>query len=320
MNQDGTLKGYMQVLGGKVLQGEKFKFIFLALSNKCPSYCQKCYQDAGPLGKVRTVEESLFIVNSLQEQGFIVMAEMMELIPETVPLLEIYQKTGSKQISTGGGLLVEDPAVFDSLRKYNINEVRITLEHPAIHYKWCGRERDTAKQAITKSLEEGFRVVMNSVVSKSTLPYLDEICQEGQKLGVHQINLLNYIFENRARSMPEEVLDEKDIENFHAKYTQLRKTYREKGIVIDRTGNFGPNPDPNSLSGQLSSNGLACWAGKGPHGEEYFIDINNNVYPCMLIRSEEMIIGKLVDGKLRINKDPMKNWHRKTCYSLHRQL
>ena len=310
----------MQKIGIGLLKGGKFKAALVTISNRCNSFCSKCYQDAGPDGRIRTLDESLGIVDSLQKQGFVVIPEMMELLPETVHLLEVYQRAGSKQISTNGELLVDDPNIFDSLRKYGIDEIRITLDHPNVHEAWTHRKRERAIEAIEKSVEKGFRVVLNYTVSRSTIPYLDEACEEGEKLGMHQVNFLNYIFYNRACSMPEEVLGARDIQEFHGKYLELRKKYKEKGIVLDRTGNFGPNPDPKSLSGKLAQQGMACWAGKSKFGEEYFIDINNNIYPCMTLRTQYMIIGKLVNGELKIEKDVTKDWHRKTCYSLHHQL
>ncbi len=147
-----------------------------------------------------------------------------------------------------------------------------------------------------------------------------DICKEAAELVAHEVNFLNYIFLQRSERMPQEVLHQDDIVRFYEMYDQLKSVYDRHTLHLNKLGMFGPRPDAKDDLCALIERGMFCWAGKAKHGEYYFVEVDNKVYPCLGLCSPDMQIGELVEGRIILQKDPLAGFDRKTCYCIHRAM
>ncbi|MFX0061227.1 MAG: radical SAM protein [Candidatus Hermodarchaeota archaeon] len=317
MSDDNTLKKSRLRVANALLNsdidGKVYKVALLLMSNQCNSNCVHCYQWGTPAA-TWSLSEAKNVVQILRREGYFLIPEINEMLPETLHLLEIYKDCGATEISTNGETLLEYPHYFNVLRENRINEIRITVLAPSLHENWTKRKRTRATEALELAKKNDFRTILNFVVSRSSMYYLEEICQEAVTLGVDEINFLNLIFGGRALKIPQELLRQDDIIHFYDFYDKARKKYP---LIFDRVGNFGPNPREDSVSHKLAKNGRYCLMGNWQYGSLIFVDPYFDVFPCMLVRGKQHQIGKLTTDKLEFFDYPVDLAEHDHCQCFH---
>jgi len=313
------LKGLRNSLMGYVADGGSFNYAILQLATACNCHCLNCYRDSNSDPKIRTLEESSRLVTFLQKKGFIVDPEMDELLPETVHLLPAFKLAGDHEFSTNGESILDYPNFLEALKANGITQLRITLNSPLVHERWSGRNRERAREAVKVSTQAGFYTTVNYIISHSTLKRMEDICLEAVDLKANEVNFIGYIPTKRALNLTEEKLNASELEEFHKSLKELRSKFPKDKLYLDYLVCFlGPGPNPNENFRRLIEQDNFCWAGEGKHGKNYFIDIDNKIYPCLTLCSPEMQIGALVEDRLVIDRNHLVGFNRRSCYCLNR--
>ena len=312
------LKGLRKSVVSYVAEGGSFNYVILQLATACNCHCLNCYRDSGSDQKIRTLEESLRLVTVLQKKGFMVDPEMDELLPETIHLLPAFKLAGDHEFSTNGESILDYPSFLEVLKANGINQLRVTLNSILVHERWSGRNRERAREAVKASIQAGFYTTVNYIISHSTLKGMEDICLEAVDLRANEVNFIGYISTKRALSLSEEMLSIFELSEFHESLKKLRSKFPKDKLYLDYLGLLGPGPNPRESLSRLVKQDNFCWAGEGKHGKNYFIDVDNKIYPCLTLCFSEMQIGTLVEDRLIIDRNPLAGFNRQSCYCLKR--
>lgn len=304
---------------------EKFhlKYAQICLSKNCNSACKFCYLDGRSNGEEMPFKKADKIVDMFIREGFIVYPIINEWLPELWDYLKIFKKCNVTEISTNGLVIVEHyKDLFPLLRENGITDIRITLLPPSIYETYTGRQRSVAVDAINLSLKEGFYVVVNYLLTKDTLPFIDDFCREMDSLGIKEIHFLNYINMNRAKNFHNKILSSSDLNTFWDCFNNMKIKYPE--IYFNTTANCGPNPREDNFYQKASVLKRFCLAGSWQFFDFIFVDTNGDIYPCLMLTEPEFKIGEVIEKNgffsYKIKDLPLEkiitSFDRSTCASL----
>ncbi len=196
-------------------KGFFYKFAYVWMTRKCNSACRHCYQDGGPNGIAWSLEKAQKVTDMLLAKEYIVNPIINEWLKEFWPYMSILKKCGVKEISSNGTSFLEyGDAFVEVLKENEITDIRHTLFPEKFHKYYTGREYNNAVKAIEIAKRNGFRNVINYVVTKETLPFIETMCDEMKKLDISEVQFLNFIYSNRAKNLNEQTLTHTDIKKF----------------------------------------------------------------------------------------------------------
>ncbi|MBN1365703.1 MAG: radical SAM protein [Syntrophaceae bacterium] len=299
------------------------KYVQIFLSKRCNSACKFCYLDGMSDGEEMSFGKADKIVDMFIRERFIVNPFVNEWIPSLWDYLKIFKKCNVTEISTNGIVIVENHKdLFPLLKENGITDIRITLLPPNIYENYTGRKRSIAIDAINLSLKEGFYVVVNYLLTKDTLPFIDEFCGEVNALGAKEIHFLNFINMKRAKSFHNKILSRRELNTFWNCFNDMRIKYPE--INFNTTANCGPNPFGDNFLKKASVLKRFCLAGSWQFFDFIFVDTNGDIYPCPMLTEPEFKIGKIIekDGvfSYKMKSLPLEkiitSFDRSTCASL----
>lgn len=317
--QHGVWNNVITSAGRMVLKGQEIKVAIFQLTCKCPYQCTYCYQDCTPDGQTVDPGVAATIIKRLQADGWLVRPFLAEIVPGIKPYLSLLRKTGTRDVSTAGDPLVNDPSWFDTLSKFGIDHLRVVvLPTSALHHDWTGRDRATALEAIRMARARGFTITWNFLLARSTTSYLEAQVAEAFDAGAREFNVNNFFIMGRAKSMPGEALTDAELASVLDRYDALRDRYPRDGIALTRMGMMGPNlGKPGSVSARLAARGEYCFAGLGPHAKQLFINADLKVYGCLTHRDPALQIGNVdIDGVLHLNeKTALDGFDRTDCFT-----
>jgi radical SAM protein with 4Fe4S-binding SPASM domain len=277
-------------------KGFYFKYAHIWMARKCNSKCRHCYQDGSPQGGGWSYEKAVKITNMFLEAGYLVNPVVNEWLEEYWILLKILHKYSIREISTNGIVIFQEKKrFFDALISNGITEIRHTLFPRLIHEQYTGRCREQAIETIILSKSKGFRTVLNFVLTKETLPYIRDYCDEALLLEVDEIHFMNYIYAHRGKSMGSQVLSPQEIRQFWDIWKLISEDDKYSTIDFDFMASFGPNPHGDNLFQRVSKKKRFCLAGKWAYGEYLYINPEGDIYPCALLTEPEFRIGRIIE-------------------------
>jgi len=307
-------------------KNSNIKSATLWLTDKCNSTCSYCYQDGSAYGSGIAYDEAFKIINFLHEEGYYVYPVVNEWLPQYWKYLELLKYCGIKQIATNGTIIAKKHKDFlPLLKEYNIEDIRVTLFPKTQHTYYTGRKREMATDAIKLLKKNGFDVVINYLVTKDTLPLMQEAIEESIALNVNEIFFQNFIYSGRAKQFRDAILTYEDIDIFWETFGQLETKYKDESLLLNFQGNFGTNPIGDNMYKRAAGYCNYCVAGKWKYLDQIYISPTKEIYPCMMLNNKHFKMGDVIikNGKVALSYKNEKHWEttipgfdRSSCASL----
>lgn len=269
----------------------KNKQVVIMVNSECNARCKHCYLS---YKGHRKVENTIELVDRFHGQGYEVIIAGSEILlnPE---YLKAYKRAGQKYLLTNGILLSRNPKIVGELRRYGIEEVRISL-HFNIQEDLKSVPERIVKEAINNAKRKGLRIKISTVITRDNHRKVLDMCKKARDLGSDGIKFIRFINSGRARrSGFQSNLSKRERKKFFEMIDYARSLYSKNKFKVLIHGNFGPKP--GSRGERLSKCNRYCSAGI----DLFAIDPNDNVYGCPFLMKHP--IGKLLHGRIIIDKD-----------------
>lgn len=269
----------------------------LILSSDCNMSCRHCYLTE--LGS-REPSDTLTTIKQLKGDGHEIILTGGETMLNR-GYLEAYQEAGQRYILTNGILLSKDKELYDTIRRYGIDQIEFSI-HFGIDGKINSVPEKTAAQAVCEANSRGFKTCINTVITSSNYRGIETFCQKAAEYGASSIEFLRYV----PVTGPEgRALTQEQTREVFDKILTVRRKYNKNTLEITLHGNFGPRP--RSQGEKLAEKNEYCPAGKSLVA----ITPDNNVYACpFLIRAGA--IGRYDNGEILIERE-LPTQRRDTC-------
>jgi MoaA/NifB/PqqE/SkfB family radical SAM enzyme len=265
------------------------KRIVLMVNSECNSGCKHCYIS---YKSYREPENVLKLVDIFSDRGYKVITGGSEILLNQ-NYLKAYERAGQKYLLTNGILLSKHPEIPEQLRKYGIDEVRISL-HFGIQEELGSVPEKVAEKAIENAKKSKMKTKIFTTVTKRNYKNVSDMCKKAYDLGVNGIKFIRYIDTGNGKQKFLTV-DEAARKEFFNLIESARKQYGKEELEIEIHGNFGPRE--GSKGEELSKKNEYC-----PAGLDFFIiDPEDNIYGCPFLM--QFPIGKLLDGEILIDRN-----------------
>ena len=316
---------YASLGDDQLARGLYFRFAYLWMGWACNSRCRYCYQDGGESALVWSPEKAHGLVDTLLADGFVVHPIVSEWVQRCWPLLAVLQRSACREISTNGLVIAQrHDAFLPLLHEHEITDIRFSLFPAGLHEHYTGRSRSIALESMRLAKAAGFRLVVNFVVTRDTLPHIDDFCEEALNLGVREIQFMNFIQTNRAAKMAEVAIDDEGIARFWDRWQALVEDPRFEHVRFDLQANFGPCPVGDNIFKRAAQRRAFCLAGQWRHGRYLYITPNDDIFPCAMLTAPALRMGRVLqhDGRWTYElheqclEDHVPGFDRSTCAAL----
>jgi MoaA/NifB/PqqE/SkfB family radical SAM enzyme len=268
------------------------KTIILMVNDKeaCNASCEKCYL---PYKGNRTPKSTQELAKKLISEGFAVIIAGSEILTNA-EYLPAYKIVGQKYILSNGIILNQKPELFDVLKKYEIEEVRLSFDFSA-QKEMKSVPKSVVEKVIKKALNNNLKVLLSTILTKTNYKDVENMCEYAYANGVYAIKFCNYIKSGSAINQTIPVLTIAQKEEFFNSIKLQREKYDKNKLEILLHGNFGPMP---LTKGQkLAECNNYCPAGKSM----FVISPDDGVYGCPFLMQEK--IGELIEQGIKIMSD-----------------
>ncbi|SRR6056297_970000 len=287
----------------------------LFFGRNCNLNCNHCYcQEGSGSIKKTDIKKDIEIARKVQQKN---PDSKVYLYPKeiatSIEASELFREFGQKQILTNGVVLSD--RIVQALKESGIERVKTTLfgdyESHALLYNITFQQYLKIIENIDRYVKEGFRVVVNTVITRSNITSIKRLIKICCDLGVSEISFLRLRPTGNARSMDQnEFLRKKDI----IKTVELIETIKQNKppMYLSYNMSFGPDffgKSSRQAQEKTSKNKLG-WKGE----KKYIcpiIDMNylgvsmrsGDVFGCLFAMEEnDFKLGKLdfTSGKITL--------------------
>ncbi|MFH0714676.1 MAG: hypothetical protein V1847_03100 [Candidatus Diapherotrites archaeon] len=218
--------------------------------NTCNAKCFKCYAGAGEnaqkleRGIIDPADAFRDVKELVKEFRVIIRGTELLLNPAYIPLLKL---TRDKTILTNGIVLGQHPERLDLLAENEVSNIVITYpfrSNPSTetNIMHLSLKRDLIGLGIRAIKAHPFPFVLqlSTIVTKNSLPFLDDICEEARR---HKADVLRFIpFTAQGGINDSMALSQSEREYLVEKVTELKKKYSKNELVIHTPGVLGLFP------------------------------------------------------------------------------
>lgn len=265
----------------------------------CNMNCAHCFLSYE--GK-RSPDDVLNLVNRFRTTHRVIIAGSEPLT--NLGYLEAYRRAGQNYILTNGLLLYKDPAIFDLLQEYGIEEIQLSL-HFGIQEDLHSVPERIIRHVVQQAKERGFRVQIAVTITPENYQDVEGMCDQVHEMGADRIRLIKYLKFGSAREEDRSQLTDGERIKFFESVDSARSKYTKDDLAIQIAGNFGPRE--GTKGEEMARCNEYC-----PAGERLFaIAPDGQVYGCPYLM--EYPIGELTeDFQLQI-KENLCNGKRNMC-------
>lgn len=278
------------------------QFAVWELTNKCNAHCVHCGSESGECRENElTEEEALALCDELKALG----TERVGIIGGEFFLSPYWESVCSRLMELGiraslltNGLLLHDKQIA-KLMEMGFESISVSIDGIGETHDYLrgvpGLFR-IAIAAIRKAKAAGFRIGINSAISKKNLPEVRAIFDLITELEVSSWQIQWVEDFGRANANPELFLDVPDMYEVIKQVAEFRKDTKIFISLGDNVGHFC------SFEPMLRDHPfLGCIAGRWNVG----IEANGNIRACSSIRGDEHIEGNIRERSLtEIWNDP----------------
>ena len=273
----------------------------------CNSKCRHCYMH---FQNQKVQKRNLGIaeqdLQNLISSGYSPHLRGTEILlnPEYLSLFSLIKQN---YIQTNGKKLSENPSLFDDLHEVGIQKIYLT--YPTEPQNMMDISKDVVDEVIKKSSENGFRTIVNFIVTKDIstrltgdAAYLEKLCENLIKKGANELRFVRLVpFSDELLGI---TTSSEEMKKIIEESVRLEHIYQGK-LDVTRSGQCGffdlrrelkekyfgikvPSPEESGV--------MDCHGGK----QLFVIDLKNNVYPCLYLMSENDKIGEFTGGNIII--------------------
>lgn len=195
------------------------------------------------------------------------------------------------KVLTNGIAIERQPSILDTLIDCHVNTILLSY-HFGIHDKISKVEEDLLRHTIDLIHSKGLKVKLMVTVTQDNYLLIDTICKNILQLGVQSVKFTNCLRAGNATNLPNNFLNQEQINIFLDLLNKARKTYSKDILNIQRCGTFGKG---------TYTNNFRCIAGT----DIVAITPDLKVYPCNFLARPGFEIGYVSDNnKIIISKHP----------------
>lgn len=272
------------------------RFAVWELTNRCNARCIHCGSESGNCRENELTEsEALHLCEELAELGCkqvgIIGGEFF-LSPYWESVTKKLKELGVGVTHLTNGLLLNDKNIA-KLKDLGVTWISISIDGIGETHDYLRGVPglfDIAIENLKKAREEGFRVGINTAMSKRNIAELPQIFELLCELGVNSWQLQGVEDVGRANQNPElylTVAEYYDIVKQVAEFRQKSSMYVCLGDNIGHFTTFEPSVRNNPFGG--------CIAGRLNVG----IESNGNIRGCLSIRGDENVEGNIRQSSLK---------------------
>ena len=266
--------------------------VVLMVNQECNIKCAHCYL---PYTGNRNPENTIDLVRTLKAQGYNVTIAGSETLLDP-RYLAAYREAGQDYILTNGLLLLQQPSLFELMKEYGIREIRFS-SHFGLEKELKSVPEEKVAEVVNMSRIKGFKNQVSTTITSHNYLGIEDMCDKSYSMGADAIKFIRYVITGRGKNNIEYCLNPEQVQTFFGQVEKTRIKYTPEQLKILIHGNFGPKA--GTRGEELAANNEYC-----PAGITFFtIDPQDNVYGCPFLMEPHAAIGKLVDGKITVNKE-----------------
>lgn len=266
--------------------------VILMVNSECNSKCQHCYID---YSESKTPENTLKTVKELQSQTHEVIIAGSETLLNPNYLIS-YKQAGQNYILTNGILLEKNPALFETIKYYGIEQIGLSL-HFGIENELRSVSEKSIKKVISLSNERNLKTFVNTTVTSQNYSGLQDICEKTIEYGATQIRFGRFIGIGKGKNRFDLNLNDTQVKEFFEQVDELREVYDKETLEIKIRGYFGPKP--GSKGEDLAKKNTYCPAGIN----QVVISPDDLVYSCPFLIRKDLAIGRYEKGKILLRSE-----------------
>lgn len=215
------------------------------------------------------------------------------------------QMLGQTRIMTNGIEILRNPDIMKELKNRGIKIISISY-HMGIHDEISSVKEELIYKVINIAKQHSMKVRIMVTIDKNNYLLVEEMCKKAIELGANSIRFTNYLTTGNAIEISDRALNEEQIQTFLLLVQEQRKKYSKNILEIKRCGTFG------------KQNGVSKKNFKCPAGIDLIaITPDMNVYPCNFLSKPGYEIGKVIEGKIIINKKIINDGSRCIAYEIY---
>ena len=261
--------------------------VMIMTCSNCNTKCEHCY--IGYSGNF-SGEKLNELCHQFQKKYKIILNGTEVLIhPEYFSSLKLIQQP---RVLTNGIAIEKEPEILETLIECGVKMILLSY-HFGIHNKISKVKEEMLKHIINLIKTKNIKVKLMVTITQDNFLYLDSICDNVLKLGVHNVKFTNCLRAGNATNLPNNFLTPEQIIIFLEELEKVRTKYPKEILNIERCGTFGANPFNSNFS---------CIAGT----DIVSITPDLKVYPCNFLARPGYEIGYVSDdNRIIISKQPL---------------
>ena len=262
------------------------KDVIIMSCSDCNTRCKHCYISYN----LNFEEDVLFELASKCSEKYNTSINGSELLihPE---YFKTIQMVGQTRIMTNGIEIVRNPDIMKELKNRGIKIISISY-HMGIHDEISSVQKEMIYKVINIAKQNSVKVRIMVTIDKDNYILVESMCKKALELGVNSIRFTNYLITGKALEISDRALNDEQIQTFLTLVQEQRKKYPKDVLEIKRCGTFGKQNG-------VSKNNFKCPAGK----DLIAITPDMNIYPCNFLSKPGFEIGKVIEGRIIINKN-----------------
>ncbi len=265
------------------------------LTNRCNGNCIHCGSESGISRKNElTEEEALKLCDELHELG----CKHVGIIGGEFFLCAYWEKVTKKLRDLGiavahltNGILLNDENI-QRLKNLEIKIISVSIDGTEETHNYLRGVPGLYKKAINNiknAQKEGFRVGINTALSKRNINELPELFKLMEELNISTWQIQGVEDFGRANKNPELSLTIEDFYNIHKQVAEFRKNTSVNICLGDNMGHF------TSFEHLVRNSPFTgCVAGRLNIG----IEANGNIRGCLSLRGDENVVGNIRERSL----------------------
>lgn len=260
--------------------------VTLMACSSCNAKCNDCY--IGYSGN-RDPQELYNIAYSLMQDGKHVRIDGAEVLTN-LDYLKTLKLVGQNWIMTNGLRIYKEPKIINLLKDSEIDTVYMSY-HFEIQNVIDSIPSQIVDQVIKLLTDNDFNIYLNCTLTNKNCDGIIQYAEYAYRMGAKGIGFNKIFQQGKAKDISNLDLTYEQLAKFFRDLSFLRNKYDKNEFYITRGGSLGHD----FVTGK---DNFRCNAGYN----RVMITPDNNVYCCNAMCTPGYEIGKLINGKIYINK------------------
>jgi MoaA/NifB/PqqE/SkfB family radical SAM enzyme len=288
---DNVIKGELMRYGSLLQTENKLKFIFFAITRKCPMRCEHCFEwDNLNQKETFTQDELIEIVDMYQKQGVNqIQFSGGEPLVRVKDLLEVIRFAKNKcecYVVTSGFNLTQENAIL--LKEAGCKGILVSIDHyvPEMHNKFRHHPEifDKAVEGVTAALNAGLVTALSICTTAEFIDggHLYPYMEFAKDLGVHFV----------------QVLEPKALGNYSGRGELLEPKHLEQLEEFFKIMNYSPHCKdyPTVMYHGYHQRRVGCYSGS----RSLYIDSAGDVHACPFCHTKSYNVRDILNATDRV--------------------